>query len=82
MRMGQERAGHFRRGSTDLAGIHLELAHHLDGDLALLLAGGVARAVHVAEGAVAHFFEQSPALEPGVLGKLALCFTLLGHDTL
>jgi hypothetical protein len=66
-------------GNTDLLRVHLKLAHNLDGHLAVL-AGGVAGAVHVAEGAVAHLLDQVPALEPGVAGHLALGLALLCDD--
>ena len=68
-------------GRTNLARVHLELAHHLDGDLAVL-AVVVACFVDVAEGAVAHLFNQRPALQAGIFGQLALGFTLFCHDAL
>jgi hypothetical protein len=68
-------------GQTNLAGVHLKLAHDLDGDLAVL-AGGITCSVDVAEGAVAHLLDQLPALEAGVLRQLALGLTLLGDDAL
>lgn len=68
-------------GNTDLLGVHLKLANDLDGNLAPLPMG-VACAVDIAEGAVAHLLDQVPALEAGVAGHLALGLALLCDDAL
>ena len=62
-----------------LSRVHLEFPHDLDGHL-LIPAGGILRAVDVAEGAITHLLHQGPALEAGILGKLPLALTLLGDD--
>lgn len=67
------------RVATHLGRVHFKLAHDLDGDFAGI-ALQVAGAVHIAEGAVTHLFEQLPALEAAVLRQLALGLLLLGDD--
>ena len=64
---------------TYLHAIHLVLADDLDADLAIL-ALEVFRAVDVAEGTVAHFLEELPALESGVAWEFALAGILLGDE--
>lgn len=59
--------------------VHFILADDLDCNL-VVLAGGVARAIDVAKGAIAHLFEKLPALEAGVLGKLGPAGIFLGHE--
>ena len=68
-------------GSTDLLGVHLELADNLDSDLGIL-ASGVLCAVDVAEGAVAHLLDQRPPLETWITGQLSLGLTLFRDDAL
>lgn len=79
LRNGHKRAGLL--GSTNLLGVHLELADDLDGDLAPL-AGGISCSVYVTEGAVAHLLKDLPSIETGVLGQFALCLALFCDNAL
>lgn len=63
---------------TYLAGVHLELAHHFDGDFAGL-AISISRTVNIAEGAVAHLLYEFPPFEAYVVWQLPGLLPLLCH---
>lgn len=64
-------------GRTYLVRVHLEFAHDLDRDFTGI-ALQVARAVDVAEGAIAHLLQQLPPFQARVSGQLPLALVLLG----
>src|SRR5690606_31079412 len=64
---------------TYLHAVHLVLANDLDGDFPYDTFA-VACPVDVAEGTIAHLFEEFPSFEAWVLRKLALALILLGHE--
>lgn len=64
---------------THLHTVHFILADDLDGTLAGVLASSIARAVDVAEGTVAHLFDQLPSLQAGISREFTPAFVLLGH---
>lgn len=64
---------------TDLARIHLKFANDLDGHFAQL-ARGVLCSVHIAEGTISHFLQESPSLQSGIFWQFALTLPFLGYD--
>ena len=66
--------------SPYLIAVHFEFADHLDGDFSIF-GRGILCAVDVAEGAVAHFLDQDPALQAGILGHLVPIHVFFGHQT-
>lgn len=67
------------QAKTHLHAVHFILADDLDGTLAWVLAGSIARAVDVAEGTVAHLFDQLPSLQAGISREFALALVLLSY---
>jgi hypothetical protein len=65
-------------GRTYLVRVHLEFAHDLDRDFSSL-ALQIARAIDVAEGAIAHLLQQLPPFQTRVFGQLPLALVLLGN---
>lgn len=77
-RRTEKATGEERRAATHLLRVHLKFSHDLDGDLVVYLII-VARAIDIAEGAVAHLLDQGPAFQAGIMGELAFVLTLFRH---
>lgn len=68
------------RTRTYLGGIHFEFSHDLDGGFAVS-PGVIFGTIHIAEGTVAHLFEQSPSVQAWIFGQFALALPLFCNDS-